>query len=161
MQCARCPVGSQQRPSRVVDEQLAVADIAGEHGVAGVAGLRSDLERRDARLHGAGGEAGAQAVAGEAGRVDAGGGDALLDDERYGFAGEPLGSDAAMPVDRPEDGAGFDPGNGKPAVEGEDGAVAGSAEGDADLAPRPFLVGLRAPERDDQPLPRRARRRRN
>jgi hypothetical protein len=50
--------GSQQRPSRVVDEQLAV---------------------------GAGGEAGAHAVAGEAGGVDAGGGDPLLDDEEYGF----------------------------------------------------------------------------
>ncbi len=34
---------SQQRPRRVVDEQLAVADVAGEHGVAGVAGLLSDL----------------------------------------------------------------------------------------------------------------------
>ena len=73
--------------------------------------------------------------------------------ERHGLARQPLGSDAAVPVDRPEDGTGFDPGNGKPAVEGEDRAVAGPAEGDADLAPRPFLVGLRAPERDDQPLP--------
>ena len=47
-----------------------------------------------------------------------------------------------MPVDGPEDGARFDPGNGEPAVEGENRAVAGSAEGDADLTPRPFLVGL-------------------
>ena len=31
--------------------------------------------------------------------------------------------------------------------------MAGPAEGDADLAPRAFLVGLRAPERDDEPLP--------
>jgi hypothetical protein len=58
-----------------------------------------------------------------------------------------------MPVDGPDNGTSFDPGNRKPAVEGEDGAVTGSAEGDADFAPRPFLVNLRAPERDDQPLP--------
>ena len=31
--------------------------------------------------------------------------------------------------------------------------MARSAEGDADLTPRAFLVGLRAPKRDDQPLP--------
>ena len=109
--------------------------------------------RVETPAQGAGGEAGAQAVAGEAGRVDAGGGDALLDDERHGFARQPLGGDAAMPVDGPEDRASFDPGNGKPAFKGEDGAVAGSAEGDADLTPRAFLVGLGAPERDDEPLP--------
>ena len=88
-------------------------------------------------------------MAGEACLVDAGGSDALLDDERYGFAGKPLGSDPTVKVDRPKEGAGFDPGDHKPTVEGEDRAVAGSAEGDADLAPRPFLVGLRAPERDE------------
>ena len=31
--------------------------------------------------------------------------------------------------------------------------MARSAEGDADLTPRAFLVGLRAPKCDDQPLP--------
>ena len=34
----------------VVDEQLAVTDVSGEHGVRGVAGLRPNLERRDAGL---------------------------------------------------------------------------------------------------------------
>src|SRR5208337_1997757 len=58
-----------------------------------------------------------------------------------------------MPVDRPEDWAASDPGDGKPAVEGDDRAVASPAEGDADLTPRPLLVGLRAPERDYEPLP--------
>ncbi len=57
-----------------------------------------------------------------------------------------------MPVDWPEDGAGFDPGNGKPTVKGEDGAMAGPTEGDADFTPRPFLVGLRAPDCDDEAL---------
>ena len=47
-----------------------------------------------------------------------------------------------MPVDWTEDGAGFDPGNGKPPVKGEGGAVASAAEGNADLTPRSFLVGL-------------------
>jgi len=56
-----------------------------------------------------------------------------------------------MAADGPEDGAGFDSGNGKPAVEGENRAVPGSAEGDADFSPRPFLVDLRAPERDVSP----------
>ena len=82
-----------------------------------------------------------------------GGGDALLEDERHGLTRKPLGGDTAMPVDGPENGAGFDPGNRKPAVKREDGAVTGSAEGDADLTPRAFLIGLRAPERDDDPLP--------
>jgi len=77
---------SKKRAHGVVDEQLAVADVAGEHDVARVAGLRPDLEHRDARLHGAGCEAGAQAVTGEVARVDTGSGDALLDDERYGLA---------------------------------------------------------------------------
>ena len=48
---------SKQLTSRVVDEQLSVADVMGEHGVAGVASLRPDLERRYTRLHGAGSEA--------------------------------------------------------------------------------------------------------
>lgn len=39
----------------------------------------------------------------KAGSVDPSGGDALLDNERYGFAGKPFGGDAAMPIDRPED----------------------------------------------------------
>ena len=76
-----------------------------------------------------------------------------FDNERHGLPGEPLGGDAAVPVDRPEDGAGFDLRNGKPAVEGKHGAVPGPAEGDADLTPRPFLVSLRASEGDYEPLP--------
>jgi len=58
-----------------------------------------------------------------------------------------------MPVDQPKDGASLDPGNGKPAIESEDRAVAGSAERNAALTPRPLLVGLGAPEGDYDPLP--------
>jgi len=54
-----------------------------------------------------------------------------------------------VPVDGPKDGAGQDPGNGEPVIEGEDGAVTGSTEGDADLSPGPFLVDLGAPEGDE------------
>lgn len=46
---------SQQRSGRVVDEQLAVPDVARKHGVTGMPGLRPNFERRDARLDGAGG----------------------------------------------------------------------------------------------------------
>jgi hypothetical protein len=56
---------SKERAGGIVDKKLAVTDVAAEHGVARVAGLRPDLERRDARLHGAGDETGAQTVAGE------------------------------------------------------------------------------------------------
>ena len=48
-----------------------------------------------------------------------------------------------MPVDQPEDGACLDPGNRKPTVENENRAVAGSAEGNADLTSRPLLIDLR------------------
>src|SRR5271166_4688059 len=60
----------------VSEEELPIPDVAREHGVGDVPGLLPDLERRDARLRGAGGETGAQAVAGEADGVDAGGRDA-------------------------------------------------------------------------------------
>src|SRR5271166_7143562 len=70
----RCPMLSasgvqrlEQCTGGIVDEQLAVANVAAKHRVVGVAGLRPDLEGRYARLRGAGGEAGAQAAAGEAG----------------------------------------------------------------------------------------------
>jgi hypothetical protein len=75
----------QHRPRRVVDEQLAVPKVPAYHRVAGVPGLRPDVQRRDPRLNGASGEAGAQAVARKACRVDTDGGDALLDDKRYGL----------------------------------------------------------------------------
>jgi hypothetical protein len=42
-----------------------------------------------------------------------------------------------MLVDRPEDTVDFDLGNREPMFKGEDGAIAGSPEGDADLAPAP------------------------
>jgi hypothetical protein len=58
-----------------------------------------------------------------------------------------------MAIDRPKDGAVVDPGYGKPIVEGDDGAMPGSAVGDADLPPRAFLIGLRAPQGDDDTLP--------
>ena len=51
----------------------------------------------------------------------------------------------------PEDGADFDPGNCKPAFEGQDRAVAAPAEADATLRPSPFLVRLGAPEREHAP----------
>ncbi len=104
-------------------------------------------------MRGAGGEACPQTMARKAGSVDAGGGDALFDDKRYGFGGKPLGGDAAVAVDRSEDGAVVDPGDGNPMVESDDRAVPGSAEGYADLAPCSFLVTFRAAQRDDQPLP--------
>ena len=94
-----------------------------------------------------------QTVPRKAGSVDPGGGDARFDDERYGFAGQPLGGDAAVTVDRPENRTVVDPGGGKPMVEGDDRAVPGSAKGDADLASCAFLIGLRAAERDNHPLP--------
>jgi len=62
-----------------------------------------------------------------------------------------------MAIDRPKDGAVVDPGYGKPIVEGDDGAMPGSAVGDADLPPRAFLIGLRAPQGDDDTLPDVAR----
>ena len=54
------------------------------------------LSVENSRLNGAGGETGAQAVAGEAGRVDASGGDALLDGKRYGLTRQPPGGDTAV-----------------------------------------------------------------
>ena len=66
---AQQPYHSQQRPCGVVDEQLAVADVAGEHGVGGMAGLLSDLPRRDARCSSGSGETRSQAVSGEFVRV--------------------------------------------------------------------------------------------
>jgi hypothetical protein len=98
----------EQRCSGVVDEQLAVPDVSSEHGVPRVASLRPDLEGRYARLDGAGREAGARAMAGDAGGVYAGGDNALLDDERCSLP-EPLRGDTAMPVDGAKDGPGFDP----------------------------------------------------
>lgn len=50
-------------------------------------------------------------MAGEAGRVHAGGGDALLKGQRHGLPRQPHGSQAAVPVFRPEDGTAFDPCN--------------------------------------------------
>jgi hypothetical protein len=37
--------GLEKRPCRVIEEHLAVADISGQHGIAGVTRLRSDLPR--------------------------------------------------------------------------------------------------------------------
>ena len=92
-------------------------------------------------------------MARKAGRVDPGGSDALLNDERYGFTGQLLGGDAAMPIDRPEDITLVDPGHRKPMVECDDWAMPGSAVGYANLSTRAFLIGLRAPQGDDDTLP--------
>jgi hypothetical protein len=92
-------------------------------------------------------------MAGKAGSVDPSRSDPLLDDHRHGFTGQPLQSDAAMPVDRPEDSAGLDRRNGEPPVKGEHGAMAGSAEGDADLSSFAHLIDLRPAQRDDHSLP--------
>ncbi len=35
----------EKNPGCVPEKQLSIADVPGEHGVAGVAGLRPDLER--------------------------------------------------------------------------------------------------------------------
>jgi hypothetical protein len=59
----------EKRPCRIAHEQFSVANVTGEHGIAGVASLRPYLEGRYARLHCAGGETGAQAMRREAGRV--------------------------------------------------------------------------------------------
>ena len=48
---------SEQAGRRVVDEELAVPDVARQHGIGGVAGLRANLPRRDTGGGGAGGEA--------------------------------------------------------------------------------------------------------
>ena len=53
---------SQQCAGGIVDEQLAVSDVAAQHGVAGVAGLRPDPPGRDPGLGGASGDPGAQRV---------------------------------------------------------------------------------------------------
>ena len=115
--------------------------------------LASDLERRDPLLRRARGEAGAERMPREAGRVDAGGGDALFDNDRHRFAGEPTSGHVAVPIDWPEDGTGLDRRNSEPAVKGEYGTVAGTSEGDTDLSPRAFLIGFRAAQRDDHTLP--------
>lgn len=56
-----CPL--QQDPRCISFEQFPRADIAGQHGVRGVARLGADFEGGDARCGGAGGKARAQAVA--------------------------------------------------------------------------------------------------
>jgi hypothetical protein len=71
-----------------------------QHGVAGVSCLRPDFERGYARLHGARGEAGAEAASGEASGVDAGGGDALFDDERNGPTRKPLAARVRLPCNQ-------------------------------------------------------------
>jgi hypothetical protein len=53
----------EENSSRIPEEKLPVADVAGEHGVGSVSGLLPDLERRDTRPSRARREPSAQAVA--------------------------------------------------------------------------------------------------
>ena len=89
-------------PRRVVAEALAVADVAADHLGGAVASLGHDVALLDAGGGRAGGQSGAQAVAGEQLRVQARLLRVVLDDQRYGLCGEPLRFDLPVAVDRAE-----------------------------------------------------------
>jgi hypothetical protein len=56
-------------------------------------------------------------------------------------------------IDGSENGTLLDPRGAEPVFQRPDGAVNGPPEWDADLAPHAVLVGLRPPDRQDDPLP--------
>ena len=58
-----------------------------------------------------------------------------------------------MSIDGPEHGSVLDPRGAEPVFPRPDGAVNGSAERDADLAPHPFLVSLGSRDGQNDPLP--------
>ena len=136
----------------VPEEQLTITDVAGEHGVAGMPGLGSDLEGRHSSLHGACSKAGAEAVTGVAGRFEPRSNDAIADDQAHRFVGQAFDGDAPVAINPPKYRPVFDAGGTKPEVEGGDRAPFRPAERDADLPPDAILVRLRSADGDGHAL---------
>src|SRR5580692_6319635 len=105
-------------------------------------GLLPDLECRDACPSRARREAGAQAAARVARRIEPCGRHPVAYDQGHGFAGESTDQDTPMSIDGPENGSVLDPRGAEPVFQRPDGAVNGSAKRDANFAREAVLVDV-------------------
>jgi hypothetical protein len=135
----------------VAGEDLADADVSGEHLGRLVAGLAHDVALADSVHRGLGDASGAQAMAAQGLRLQTGAAGGPLQDPADAVLVEPAAGELAMAVDPAKDGTGGDARRGQPAAQRADraGGVL-LPKGNADLAAGCLLVGLRAAEIDDQ-----------
>jgi len=137
----------------VAGEDLADADVAGEHLGRLVAGLAHDVALADSVHRRLGDASGAQAVAAQRLRLQAGAAGGPLQDPADAVLVKPAAGEPAMAVDPAKDGTGADARRRQPAAQHADraGGIV-SPKGNADLAADGLLVGLRAVEIDDQAI---------
>jgi hypothetical protein len=142
-------------PGRVVvAEELAVADVAADHSQAAMAGLAHDRAFGDAAGGGRGRQPGPQAVAGEAGRVEASAPGPALDDARDASIGQAPEAHAAGRVQAQEQWSAIVPGDDgahvcESTLDGLHGARLGrGAVRHADRPALRFLIGLGAAQLD-------------
>lgn len=145
LEAARVLDPSQQRPGGGVSEQHPVPNVARQHDVRGMAGLRPDPPCRNPSLRRRRGQPASQRMPAKPGRVEPGSCNPLTDDERYGLALQAGIMHTAMTVHRPEYRPFTYPRGSDPCIERSDGAPSRSSERDADPAAFPELVRLGAP----------------
>ena len=126
----------------VPEEQLPIPDVAGEHRVRGVPRLLPNFEGRDTRASRTRREAGAQAMARIPHWVELSGGHPIANNQGHRLAGESTRRNPPVSIDWPEYRTVLDPRGVEPVLKRPEGAVDGSAERDADLAPHAVLVCL-------------------
>lgn len=151
----RCTTSSWQLEhgaGRVHHKHFAVPDVAGEHGVGAVAGLRADFPTADTGLRRRRDEAGAQAVPAEALGIEAHPPSVELDDQGYALASHRRCLNPAALADPPEQRPGRDPRAVQPSPESLDRAGAGAREGYAYVPALGLLIGLASPQPQDQAL---------
>ena len=135
----------------VAGEDLADADVPGEHLGRFVAGLAHDVALADPVHRRLGDASGAQAMAAQRLRLQAGAAGGPLHDPADAVLVEAAAGGPAMAVNSAECGTIDDAGTGQPAAQGahRTGCVL-LPKGNADLAASCLLVGLRAAQVNDQ-----------
>ena len=134
-------------------EDVGLADVAAGHLGAGMAELGLDGALVAVVHRDRGGVAAAQAVAGVSGGVQSGGFGGALDDQGDRPVAQAVQPNGAGPTDRAEQRAVDDAGVVEPGPDrGHRAGVGMDAEGHADRAPLPLLVGLGTGEPDPDAL---------
>jgi hypothetical protein len=137
--------------SGVAGEDLADADVAGEHLGRFMAGLAHDVALADAVHRRLGDASGAQRVAAQWLRLQAGAAGGHFENPADAVLVEPAAGELAMAGDSAEDRTGRDARIGEPVAQDADRAGFHLLpKGNADLAAGCLLIGLRAAQVDDE-----------
>jgi len=139
--------------SGVAGEDLADADVAGEHLGRFMAGLAHDVALADAVHRRLGDASGAQRMATQRLRLQAGAAGGPLQDPADAVLVEAAAGDPAMTADPAKDGSGCDARFGQPSAQRADRAGCHLLpKGNADFPASGLLIGFRAAEVDDQAI---------